>query len=223
LVVGALVFLAAARIHWFLATLTLPVFIFLVFVVHLMTKPPFSHPHFNQANLCSKQDTLNDASSIGYWCIGDDGDKGFGDPLTDLGITFTSVEIPLISPRSPGNKFLRGWLVAAPGGSKEVCLVCLHGAGRDRRAWLRHLPVLRESAGGCAVLLFDCQVQPGRVRRAPFTARRSPPANPPFGAPPHRSLARATGPSAACAGVPRCPWTCAPRCATLRESSASAR
>jgi len=37
----------------------------------------------------------------------------------------------------------------------ETCVVCVHGAGRDRRAWLRHLPFLRRA--GFGVLQFDCR------------------------------------------------------------------
>eukprot|EP00013_Stygamoeba_regulata_P022457 CAMPEP_0177652118 /NCGR_PEP_ID=MMETSP0447-20121125/12934_1 /TAXON_ID=0 /ORGANISM="Stygamoeba regulata, Strain BSH-02190019" /LENGTH=455 /DNA_ID=CAMNT_0019155291 /DNA_START=169 /DNA_END=1536 /DNA_ORIENTATION=+ len=50
---------------------------------------------------------------------------------------------------------LRGWWVPAKEGSKpqQTTIVCVHGGGRDRRAWLRHLPIFYER--GYSTLLFD--------------------------------------------------------------------
>lgn len=52
---------------------------------------------------------------------------------------------------------LRGWLVLGRGrgtARAKVGVVCVHGAGRDRRAFLRHAVFLRDC--GLDVLLFDC-------------------------------------------------------------------
>lgn len=72
------------------------------------------------------------------------------DPREEFGIAFEEVEVD-----GPCGRTLRGWFVPARGGARpDVCLLMVHGAGRDRRAWLRHLPVFQRAGYPC--LLFDC-------------------------------------------------------------------
>lgn len=56
-----------------------------------------------------------------------------------------------------GDYTYSGWYVpgrVGPGVPKRVMgLVCTHGGGRDRRAWLRHLPMFHDA--GFSVLLYD--------------------------------------------------------------------
>lgn len=64
---------------------------------------------------------------------------------------------------------LRGWLIPCDTPSiahnaSRAAVVCVHGAGRDRRAFLRHAAYLR--AAGYDVLLFDC-VNHGASDKAP--------------------------------------------------------
>jgi hypothetical protein len=58
---------------------------------------------------------------------------------------------------NPAGLVLRGWLVpAAPNAARAtrgLGMVCVHGGGRDRRAWLRHVPMFHNR--GYDVLLFD--------------------------------------------------------------------
>lgn len=65
----------------------------------------------------------------------------------DLGLEFENVEFT-----NSKNKVLRGWFVPAKK-SKSCMVVCVHGAGRDRRAFLRHAAMLHDA--NLDVLLFD--------------------------------------------------------------------
>lgn len=75
----------------------------------------------------------------------------FHDPLQDLGIAFEEVEFPAIDGQT-----LRGWYVPGRSGT-TVGVVAVHGAGADRREFLRQLPVFHDP--GYPVLLFDCREQ----------------------------------------------------------------
>lgn len=77
-----------------------------------------------------------------YW-------KGYvHDPKIDCGLDFESVEFPGLYA-----DILRGWAIEGKNGEGNDWIVCVHGAGRDRRAFLRHAEVfVRE---GYSVLLFD--------------------------------------------------------------------
>ncbi|PXF50085.1 hypothetical protein BWQ96_00245 [Gracilariopsis chorda] len=66
------------------------------------------------------------------------------DPKTDLGLDYENVAF-----QTPTGRTLRGWYV----GSSPHVIVFVHGVGRDRRAFLRH--VHHFVAQGYAVLLFD--------------------------------------------------------------------
>ena len=75
----------------------------------------------------------------------------FHDPLEDLGLEFETVEFPAID-----GSTLRGWLVPGDPGARAG-IVAVHGAGADRREFLRHVPVFNDP--GYPVLLFDCREQ----------------------------------------------------------------
>ncbi|MEE2663639.1 MAG: alpha/beta fold hydrolase [Myxococcota bacterium] len=71
------------------------------------------------------------------------------DPERDFSWPFETVEFP-----TDGDATLRGWWI--PGSpDARVGVVTVHGAGADRRDFLRHLPVFHEA--GYPVLMFDCR------------------------------------------------------------------
>lgn len=74
------------------------------------------------------------------------------DPLKDYGYPFEEIEFP-----AADGSTLRGWHVpAAPEAPHDGAgIVTVHGAGDDRRGFLRHLPLLHEA--GYPVVLFDCR------------------------------------------------------------------
>ncbi len=76
------------------------------------------------------------------------------DPLRDFGYPFEEVEFP-----AQDGSTLRGWYVppddASPGEPAAAGVVFVHGAGGDRRGFLRHLPLFHEA--GYPVLMFDCR------------------------------------------------------------------
>lgn len=81
-----------------------------------------------------------------YW-------KGFvHNPKIDLGAHYDDVEFP-----SPSGAILRGWYIPAPIHTQQAhtrrMIVFVHGAGRDRRTFLRHAAIFLER--GYACLLFD--------------------------------------------------------------------
>jgi alpha-beta hydrolase superfamily lysophospholipase len=123
-------------------------FYFLVvgyFVSEITIRPPWYHHHPGATTLTAK-------GCPEYW------EGKISDPMTDYGIPFEDVII-----RSTDGYSLSGWYVPAPAASRRssssqprrdsTCLVMVHGGGRDRRAWLRHLPMLHHA--GYAALLFD--------------------------------------------------------------------
>lgn len=89
------------------------------------------------------------------------------DPNTDFGLSYTDVaiegdtmvEAKADAPHKPRHErfTLHGWHVPAPSTSSKakICIVLVHGAGRDRRAWLRHMPFLHSA--GYGLLAFDCR------------------------------------------------------------------
>jgi fermentation-respiration switch protein FrsA (DUF1100 family) len=74
---------------------------------------------------------------------------GYRDPQADLGLPFESVELA-----ARDGSVLRGWYVPGePGATAGV--VAVHGAGADRREFLRQVPLFH--AAGYPVVLFDCR------------------------------------------------------------------
>jgi len=89
-----------------------------------------------------------------------------GDPRTDLGLAFEEVDFP-----AADGSALRGWWVPALGPTESVVVV-VHGAGGDRREFLRHTSLLHRA--GYAVLLFDCRehgISDGEGRGVSFGIR----------------------------------------------------
>jgi fermentation-respiration switch protein FrsA (DUF1100 family) len=75
--------------------------------------------------------------------------KGIRNPRQDFGIAYEDVEF-----ETENGATLRGWWIPGqPGATAGV--VTVHGAGADRRDFLRHLPILY--AAGYPVLMFDCR------------------------------------------------------------------
>ena len=77
------------------------------------------------------------------------------DPKTDLGLDFEDVEIPVHEGEGVVS-ILRGWHIPAinlgkKGQSPPPLIICAHGGGRDRRAFLRHSAWIH--AGGAGVAL----------------------------------------------------------------------
>ena len=104
-------------------------------------RPPWYHPRTPEQGLWP----MDPADENFSW------QGGYRDPRTDLGLDYETVEFPA----SDGST-LRGWLVpGAPGATAGV--VAVHGAGADRREFLRQVPVFHGS--GYPVLLFDCREQ----------------------------------------------------------------
>jgi dipeptidyl aminopeptidase/acylaminoacyl peptidase len=72
-----------------------------------------------------------------------------GDPGSAHGYVFEEIEFAA----ADGNT-LRGWFVPGAAGARAG-IVSVHGAGGDRRGFLRHLPIFHEA--GYPVILFDCR------------------------------------------------------------------
>jgi len=74
-------------------------------------------------------------------------------PLEDLQLEFEDVEF-----QGAEGRTLRGWFVPVPEyvedkSREKIMIVCVHGAGRDRRAFLRHSQIFAEA--GYPILMFD--------------------------------------------------------------------
>lgn len=110
-------------------------FIALLFIPAKVAKPPWHLPNPGK--------TLSSRNLPPSW-------QGLSSP-SDLGLIFEDVHFT-----SYASLTLRGWLIYASSVSEpsRKAVVCVHGAGRDRRAFLRHSSFLAEA--GYDVLLFDC-------------------------------------------------------------------
>eukprot|EP01087_Luapelamoeba_hula_P021137 TRINITY_DN7332_c0_g1_i1.p1 TRINITY_DN7332_c0_g1~~TRINITY_DN7332_c0_g1_i1.p1 ORF type:complete len:605 (+),score=103.27 TRINITY_DN7332_c0_g1_i1:60-1874(+) len=72
-------------------------------------------------------------------------------PKHDLHLEYEDIEFS-----TTDNLKLRGWFVPAPANhirNHNIGIVLVHGGGRDRRAWLRHVPLFHDQ--GYDVMLFD--------------------------------------------------------------------
>ena len=100
------------------------------------------------------------------------------DPKRDLGLEFEDVFVckghPACTDGVKCKHFkLSGWFIPHAQNQDRV-VVCVHGAGRDRRAFLRHVPVFYEL--GYSVLLFDLSehgLSDGNNRGFSFGAREA--------------------------------------------------
>eukprot|EP00871_Galdieria_phlegrea_P000109 jgi/Galph1/1099/GphlegSOOS_G5759.1 len=106
----------------------------LIFASEVAMRPPWYRPG-------DKKNGLGFVGLPDYW-------KGvFHDPKYDLDLDYEDVEF-----LNSRNQKLRGWFVPAKNSTK-LMVVCVHGAGRDRRAFLRHTAMLHSA--NLDVLLFD--------------------------------------------------------------------
>ncbi|KEG09930.1 Alpha/beta hydrolase fold protein [Trypanosoma grayi] len=106
------------------------------FVSEITIRPPWYHHRPNASRL-----TMRNCPDYWNGCI--------HDPLTDLGLPYDDVSF-----KSTDRYTLRGWYVPPPAvGARKMGVVLVHGGGRDRRTWLRHVPFLHRAGYGC--LLFD--------------------------------------------------------------------
>ena len=133
------------------------VFLILAFVVtNLLVKPPwYTHNEFGHYNRCPAKGLTKNVVGAAktLWRISETVD-GLGNPKETFGFNYEEVEIPNLHVRQK-NRVLRGWLIPhlSTEPENEICIVAVHGGGRDRRAWLRHTPIFVHN--GCSVLMFD--------------------------------------------------------------------
>lgn len=105
------------------------------FVSEITLKPPWYHHRPGEKSLTLK--ALPD-----YW-------DAIHDPKHDLGLDYEDVSFP-----SVGGYMLSAWYIPCKrDNASKMGLVFAHGNGRDRRAWLRHVPMFNEAGYSC--LLFD--------------------------------------------------------------------
>eukprot|EP01062_Namystynia_karyoxenos_P040271 TRINITY_DN2937_c3_g1_i1.p1 TRINITY_DN2937_c3_g1~~TRINITY_DN2937_c3_g1_i1.p1 ORF type:complete len:599 (+),score=137.06 TRINITY_DN2937_c3_g1_i1:61-1857(+) len=93
----------------------------------------------------------------------------YTNPRYDLDLDYEDVEF-----QNERRMTLRGWWVPAQLGDPppEVAVVMVHGGGRDRRAWLRHVQMFHEEGFPC--LLFDFRehgISDGACRGFSYGAR----------------------------------------------------
>ena len=130
------VLLVAMQGSWFLfmfAILTAVWFVFIAayLVSELSVRPPWYQP--------APGKPLTQQGLPEYW-------QGiYTNPKYDHDLTYEDVEF------KSGRYTIRGWWIQ---GTTDKCLIFVHGGGRDRRAWLRHLKTLRND-GEYSALLFD--------------------------------------------------------------------
>jgi alpha-beta hydrolase superfamily lysophospholipase len=105
------------------------------FVSEITIKPPWYHHHPHARELSKK-------GCPDYWGV------MLNDPKTDLGIDYADVTIA-----STDGYVLSGWHVPSKEKGNTVGVLLVHGGGRDRRTWLRHLPIFHNN--GYGALLFD--------------------------------------------------------------------
>jgi alpha-beta hydrolase superfamily lysophospholipase len=107
------------------------------FVSEVAIRPPWYHHHPGAKSLTM-------VNCPDYW-------QGWiYDPKTDFGIDYEDVAFP-----TTDGYTLRGWYVPPPKhkAAREMGIVFVHGGGRDRRTWERHLPFIHAAGYGC--LMFD--------------------------------------------------------------------
>lgn len=143
-----------------LAALSLLVYV----ITEKLLKPSWyrrKHGHQNRpAHLGLPREVTGAATTL--WRISEEID-GLGDPKQTFGFDYKEVEIPIVHVRN-NNRTLRGWWVPISK-NNDLCVITIHGGGRDRRAFLRHLPVFANN--DCSVLMFDYEehgISDGRQR-----------------------------------------------------------
>jgi hypothetical protein len=89
-------------------------------LAHYVMHPPY----------CERGLLLKGRSVPAYW------GEAVRDPTRDFGIQYEDVSF------EGASGLLSAWLCTPPEKPSGVVVICCHGAGRDRRGWLRHLPFL---------------------------------------------------------------------------------
>eukprot|EP01061_Rhynchopus_euleeides_P019778 TRINITY_DN32452_c0_g1_i1.p1 TRINITY_DN32452_c0_g1~~TRINITY_DN32452_c0_g1_i1.p1 ORF type:complete len:573 (+),score=209.09 TRINITY_DN32452_c0_g1_i1:59-1720(+) len=119
---------------WFVGLSTAWFALVMAFLVtELSIRPPWYHPHPGTSELSNK-------GIPPYW-------QGiYTNPKYDFDLDYDEVEF------ESDSYTLRGWWI--PNSGAEKCLIFVHGGGRDRRAWLRHIEMFHKQSG-YACLLFD--------------------------------------------------------------------
>eukprot|EP00760_Papus_ankaliazontas_P030420 PhM_4_TR4817/c0_g3_i1/m.37876 len=117
-----------------LGTLVYYVVLVAYFVSEITIRPPWYRPNAKKLTMHALPE---------YW-------QGIvNDPKYDLGLDFEDIEF-----YTEDKYKLLGWYVPAPKESTSTTgVVLVHGGGRDRRAFLRHVRMLHEE--GFPVVLFD--------------------------------------------------------------------
>lgn len=106
----------------------------LLYIAHSIAFPSWHHPS-------PKLKTLTTRSLPSTWTI--------LHPPSSLRYPHQCVSFPTHSSLT-----LHAWLLSASSTPTPIAVACVHGAGRDRRAFLSHAPFLLEQ--GFDLLLFDC-------------------------------------------------------------------
>eukprot|EP00696_Hemimastix_kukwesjijk_P011553 gnl/Hemi2/24503_TR8243_c0_g2_i1.p1 gnl/Hemi2/24503_TR8243_c0_g2~~gnl/Hemi2/24503_TR8243_c0_g2_i1.p1 ORF type:complete len:423 (-),score=97.84 gnl/Hemi2/24503_TR8243_c0_g2_i1:87-1355(-) len=120
-------------------------FLIAIVVSEISMRPPWYH-HRPGATQLSEVDVPDYYRGI------------FSDPRTDWGLDYTDVSFT-----NPRGMLLRGWLVKGRARTSSGAgvifdadcdvVIAVHGGGRDRRAFLRHIPLFNQQ--GISMLLFD--------------------------------------------------------------------
>ena len=108
------------------------------FISEVMLKPPWWHHNPNGKALRLK-------GCPDYW------EGKLHNPKRDLKLDYHDITVT-----THDGVTIRGWFVpssAPPERQSKMALVFVHGGGRDRRAWLRHIPFFSAAGYGC--ILFD--------------------------------------------------------------------
>ncbi|KAN0025203.1 hypothetical protein ACTFIU_003462 [Dictyostelium citrinum] len=75
-----------------------------------------------------------------------------GDPKTRFGIDFKDVEFDSFD--GENNHSIRGWWIpASKENCKKLCVISIHGSGRDRYEWINHTRLFHEE--GISILNYD--------------------------------------------------------------------
>ncbi|EAL71469.1 hypothetical protein DDB_G0271890 [Dictyostelium discoideum AX4] len=81
-----------------------------------------------------------------------------GDPKTKFGIDFQDIEFPSFDGENNNNNNssmkIRGWWIpASKENCKQLCVISIHGSGRDRYEWINHTKLFHDE--GISILNYD--------------------------------------------------------------------
>jgi pimeloyl-ACP methyl ester carboxylesterase len=141
-IVAPFIVLLLVNGFWFLIKFTVGVLVFYFLIVGYFLSELMVLPSWYRYNPKAKRLTMRDLPEA--W-------RGFAhDPKHHFGYDFEDVKF-----RTSDGFTLSGWYVPPSPDvtASPMALVFTHGGGRDRRAWLRHLPMFRDRGFTC--LLYD--------------------------------------------------------------------